>query len=290
MLVSTTNAHFSAHYDSFEATKILVEAGFTALDCSMMDMKLFPFTDDYKETAKAMRAYAEEHGVRFNQSHAPFGSYEQHINEILPNIERAFEASALLGIGAMVIHPTQRTGYYGREEAIYKENVEIYRSLAPLAKKYGVKIAIENMWSRDPMLGRVCDAICADPRELARMYDELADPEAFTICLDLGHVALCGRRPEDAIRIIGGQRLGALHVHDVVDNKDLHVISGLGIIKWDEVCRALAEIDYSGELTLEADDTYNYFEEAMWRPTARFMAERAKSLANKIEEYKAEKI
>ena len=290
MLISTQNDHLSAKYGALEATKILIDAGFTALDCSMMGMDRFPFTDDYKETAKAMREYADRHGVSFNQAHAPFGKseYNEYVNEIVPKFERVFETAAILGVRNLVVHPTQKFAYYGHEEEIFRSNVDLYRSLAPMAKKYGVKIAIENMWMRDPMLSRICDAICADPRELARMYDELNDPEVFTICLDLGHVALCGRRPEDAIRIIGS-RLGALHVHDVVENRDMHTIPGLGIINWDKVARALAEVDYCGEITLEADQFYNNFTDDVIPAAAAILAATAKSIADRVEAYKKER-
>ena len=289
MLFSTQNCHILEKIGPIEATKILIDAGFTALDCSMMSLTHFPFaTENYKEIAKEMRAYADAKGVPFNQAHAPFGTYDEYMNLVAPRIERAFETAAILGIKSIVIHPTQPVDYYGNEEKIFNLNLDLYRSLAPLSRKYGVKIAIENMWSRDPMLKRICDAICADPRELARMYDELNDPEVFTICLDLGHVALCGRRPEDAIRIIGS-RLGALHVHDVVENRDMHTIPGLGIINWDKVARALAEVDYCGEITLEADQFYNNFTDDVIPAAAALLAATAKSIADRVEAYKKER-
>ncbi len=39
--------------------------------------------------------------------------------------------------------------------------------------------------------------VLPDVFELVALYETLNDPEAFTICLDIGHVALCGREPWD---------------------------------------------------------------------------------------------
>ena len=67
---------------------------------------------------------------------------------------------------------------------------------------------------------------------------------------------------------------------------DLHLLPGLGKIKWDEVCRALGEIDYKGDFTLESDNTFIPFEKEFYPGVARFMAERAKFLAGKVDEYR----
>ena len=56
------------------------------------------------------------------------------------------------------------------------------------------------MWQHNPTSHLIVDDICADPKELADLYDALDDPGHFTVCLDIGHVPLCNREPEDAIR------------------------------------------------------------------------------------------
>ena len=127
-----------------------------------------------------------------------------------------------------------------------------------------------------------------DPNELARMYDTLADPEAFTVCLDLGHVALCRREPEDAIRIIGKERLGALHVHDVDYSSDLHTLPGTSKLKWDKICKALAEVDYQGSFNLEADNFFVGFPKCHYETVAKFMADTCKMFVNQIELIKKE--
>ena len=167
-------------------------------------------------------------------------------------------------------------------------NMEFYTGLAPLAKENGIKIAIENMWQRNPQSKYVCDDVCADPVELARYYDTLNDPEAFTVCLDLGHVAICGREPEDAIRTLGS-RIGALHVHDVDYISDLHTLPGIGKVNWKEVCRALADVDYKGEITLEADYFMKNMDDELIPMAERMLEVSARHLAEQVEAFKAEK-
>ena len=267
---------------------MLIEAGYPAIDVSMFKTDEPPFTDDYKEVAERLLAKANAKGVKFIQAHAPFGGgFEKYTTVLVPLMPRVFEFCSLLGIRDVVVHPIQDGRYYKREEELFERNVEFYKSLAPIAKQYGVKIAIENMWQRHPITKNICDDVLAPPEELARMYDVLNDPETFTVCLDLGHVALCGREPEDAIRTIGKDRLGALHVHDVDYASDLHTLPGIGKINWTKVCEALAEIDYEGSFNLEADNFFLGFLPEHHAMCAKFMADTTRVFAEKIDELRA---
>ena len=284
-MIVSTQTHFLADTYGLEASiEMLADAGFEGLDLSMFSLSTPIFGDDYKAYAEKIRAIADRRGVKFVQAHAPFGGgYEKYMADKVPLLPRAMEFSAMLGISNIVIHPIQKGIYYGNEKTLFDMNVEFYRSLAPHAKKYGIKIAIENMWQRHPVTKHICDDVLADPKELAAMYDALNDPEAFTVCLDLGHVALCQREPEDAIRTIGS-RIGCLHIHDVDYIDDLHTLPGVGKIKWNKVCDALAEIGYKGCYNLEAD---NFFRgdilpehHAM---AAKYMYDSSRVFANRIE-------
>lgn len=289
MLVSTSTRYLVKKYGVIDGVKMYIDAGYAALDFSMTDTALPLYGDGYKELAAELVALANESGVIFNQSHAPFiGKTEVYENEYLPLMPRAFEFSSLLGIRNVVVHPRKCGRHYGNEDELFKKNVEMYTSLKPFAKKFGVRIAIENMWQRHPVTGRICDDVCAPPEELARIYDTLDDPEVFTVCLDTGHAALCGREPEDMIRYLG-KRISCLHVHDVDYKDDLHTLPGAGKINWAGVCRALADIDYDGDLTLEANNFHLGFLPEMEAAVTKFMADTAKSLAAKIEFYKKQK-
>ena len=290
MIYSTTLDVLATNFGREKGIEIIADAGFPAIDFSMFRDLDFAFADDWKETTLKFKNIANSRGVIFNQAHAPFGGgWEKYTKETAPKFPRLFEVCALLGIKNVIVHPVQKVPYLGREEEMFEINMEFYSSLAPYAKDCGIKIAIENMWQNRPVTNYICDCVCADPRELNRYYDSLNDPEAFTVCLDLGHVALCGREPQDAIRTIGHDRLGCLHVHDVDYVHDLHTLPGCARINWDAVCHALADIDYKGDFTLESDNFLNKYD-VEFRPTAtKFMAEVCKHLTDKIEKYKAEK-
>lgn len=290
MIYSTTLDVLATNFGREKGIDIIADAGFPAIDFSLFRDLDEVLGDNWKEYAKIMKDKADSRGVIFNQSHAPFGGgFEKYTKETAPTFPRIFDFVAALGVKQIIVHPIQKIPYLGREEEMFELNMEFYSSLAPHAKNSGVKIAIENMWQNRPVTGYICDDVCADPRELNRYYDTLNDPEAFTVCIDLGHVALCGREPQDAIRTIGHDRLGALHVHDVDYVHDLHTLPGSAKINWDAVCHALADIDYKGDFTLESDNFLNKYD-IEFRPTAsRFMADVCKYLTDKIERYKSEK-
>lgn len=297
MLYSTQTLELARTFGIHTAIDILADAGFSTLDLSL-DGELAKILDgDYISAANEIKAHADSRGVKFIQAHAPFGGgYDYYLGTTVPKFPAMFEVCKILGIKYVVIHPLQTGRYYGNEEKLFEMNLKFYSALKPLAKASGVKIAIENMWQSHPITKRICDDVLAPPEELCRMYDALSDPEAFTVCLDLGHVALCGREPENAIRIIGRERLGTLHVHDVDYISDLHTLPGCGKINWDNVCRALGEIGYTGSINLEADGFFRglstgnergFFPE-VYGEASRFMAAVAKSLAEKVDLYRAE--
>ena len=271
-----------------EAVKMCIDAGFPALDLGFMEYS-YAMADDYKKTAKELKALVDSHGVVFNQAHAPFGGgFEKYSTETFKDLPRVLEFAGLIGVKNIVVHPLQKIRYYGREEEMFELNMDFYSKLAPYAKNAGVKIGIENMWQQHPVTGRIVDDIGADPHELVRYYDTLNDPDAFTVCLDTGHVALSGREAEDSVRVIGHDRLGALHVHDVDYVDDLHTLPGFGKMNWDNICRALGEIDYIGDFTLEIKIGKQYPKEFL--PTVlKFAADTAKFYSETVDKYRIKK-
>ena len=266
---------------------MLMDAGFPALDLSFTRNYEYVMNDDYKATAKRIRELVNSRCAVFNQAHAPFGGgYAVYTEKTIPKLPRIIEFAGLVGVKNIIVHPIIEKRHYGYEKEHFEMNMEFYSSLAPYAKDAGVKIAIENMWDSHPVTKHICDSVCSDPHELARYYDELSDSEAFTVCLDIGHVALCGREPEDAIRIIGGARLGAIHAHDVNYREDLHTLPGVSRLNWNAICYALAEIGYMGDFTLECEGFPRNFDTEYLPTVLRFMADTARYYANKTESYK----
>lgn len=75
-------------------------------------------------------------------------------------------------------------------------------------------------------------------------------------CLDVGHANLVDADVPNFIRTLG-DKLKALHIHDAGHNCDFHLapytINGEGF--WNPIMKALADINYDGELTFEADSS-----------------------------------
>ena len=92
----------------FKGIEMFIDAGFPALDLSFFEYA-FAVADDYKTTAKKLKALTDSRGVIFNQAHAPFGGgFDKYTNETVQNFPRIFEFSGLIGVKNIVVHPLQR--------------------------------------------------------------------------------------------------------------------------------------------------------------------------------------
>lgn len=285
MLISTQTHEMAKSFGIEGGVAHLLNSGFDALDFSFFGALVPPCEGkDGIALAKKLRKMADGRGVIFNQAHAPFGGgFENYTTNLVPKFPDIFEFASILGVRQIVVHPIQDGVYYGRSEELFERNMDFYTSLVPLSERTGVKICIENMWQTHRIKKVIVDDVCADPHELCRYYDSLNDPKHFTVCLDIGHVALCGREPEDAVKIIGHDRLGALHVHDVDYVSDLHTLPGTARVNHYAVAKALGEIDYKGEYTLEADNFLIGFCDAYKPEASKFMAATARHFANIVD-------
>ncbi len=289
MIHSTQTLYLEKKYGLLKAVELLNEGGWKNIDVTCTLDNNFYYTDEYLNFANRLNKYAANNGISFIQAHAPFGrstwDYDKMKEEILWKFPRMFEFLGALGVENVVVHPIHCMRHYGNVELLYQMNMEFYTSLVPYAKSSGVNIALENMWHYHPVAGYICDSVCSDPKELARYYDTLKHHGVFTVCLDLGHVALTGREPEQVIRELGNERIGCIHAHDVDYKSDLHTLPGASKLNWEEITRALGEINYQGSFNLEADSFYEGFPEQMELDVIRFMEKTARTLAAKVDGY-----
>lgn len=298
MLLSTQTDVIFSVYGEEEGVKILADAGYDAIDYSMfyLSSDQHPLvTGDVEAHAAALRKTAEAAGIRFNQAHAPFPCWrygDDAYNAKMPDrIIRSVKMAGILGAKAIVVHPiayTQGFQVPGEDAAEAEKrqmefNLNYYRSLEPIAKEYGVKVALENMWGHDRRRNYITPNVCSFAVDLARYFDAL-NSDAFTVCLDLGHCGLVGEEPDAAIRILGN-RLGALHVHDNNYREDSHTIPyAFGCsMNWDAITKALGEINYQGDFTFEADNFLARFGRDALPAATTFMAQLGRTLCAKIE-------
>ena len=234
MKTCTQTAALQQHFGVEGAIRQIAASGFDHYDVTMTFLKdddnVFNSPEWRTETEK-LRRVAEECGITCHQAHAPFPSSKaeteenRHYNEVIfDRIVRSMEIAALLGARQIVIHPKHHVNYYANREALTELNLAFYRDLLPYAKRFGIRVAVENMFQRDMVRGNVIvESTCADPREFCAYLDAL-DPEWFVGCLDIGHVGLVSRSAPDVIRALGHDRIHALHVHDNDFVNDLHTL------------------------------------------------------------------
>lgn len=297
----STNTGFSPRLSTLaEAIPLIRSAGFDCFDLSLCDMMSDdnPFNSPEGLTyARELRKIADDCGIPCNQAHSVYPTSNkndtpEHIlaNEKLPGrIRRSLEIAAIVGAKTIVVHPNQHLHWNAHADELREINRAFYTSLLPACREYGIRVAVENMWQRNHYGNTIVDSTCSTAREFVS-YMEMLDPEWFVACLDIGHCTLTDHAPEELIRALGHKHLHALHVHDNDGLGDLHTLPfhpKHAKVDWAAVTDALAEIDYDGELTLEADYFHNNIPRELLPATLRYMAEVARYLANEIDRKKA---
>lgn len=269
-----------------KAVELIAQAGFDAVDLSMFEdeSNAWIYAKGFEKRAEKLVQIAKDHGVYFNQAHAPFPSYrvgdEEYNQKIRPMLIRSIELAGLLGVKNIIVHPV----FFPKNKK--QNNLKMYNELLPTAKKAGVKIALENMWGRDPRMKTIVPNVCSTAKELAQYVDAL-DPEWFTVCLDIGHIGLVREYEAPFIRYLGAERLTCVHIHDNNYLDDQHTSPFMGKLPWGEITKAFAEIGYKGDLTLESDNFLKRMPASMYPAGLKFMEAAGRELIRMIEEAKA---
>lgn len=230
--------------------RAIAAAGFDCVDYSFFYTEKNPeiLGEDFRSHAEKTRLLLDDLGLACGQTHAPYEfSFCNDMRESDPRfleIVRSMESSAILGAPYVVVHTVLSPVYVDMPEY----NVRFFRSLEPYCRKYGVRIAIENIFDRSPTgacMGRFCR-----PEEMKALLDRL-NPECFAMCLDTGHATITGVDPSMLLRRIGSDRVRVLHVQDTCLLDDDHMLPLLGDQPWDSFCQAMAETGYQGDFSLE---------------------------------------
>ena len=260
MKVSTEISSIAGRVGREKAIEYVAKAGFDAYDLSMSkmityttDWELIANQDDilagpqYLKHVRHLKRVADDNGIPCNQSHAPFP-----VNNPIAHgfLKRAIECTAEVGGEICVIHPDNTVGP--------EKNAEMYIELLPFAKEHGVKIATENMWNWNREENHAAPAACSDHDNFLQHMLAVND-DYFVACVDIGHAEMFGLNTSAAqmIRTLG-HYVQALHIHDIDKHDDNHQIPFSLNVDFDEVVRALKDINYSGYFTLEA---VNYIRE-----------------------------
>lgn len=238
-----------------KAVELIAKAGFDAWDFSLFSMCAY----DWKtrsvlpskhplagskavDFAKKLKKIGLDNGIVCNQSHAPFPTGCQGVRD---KLQLAIECTAEAGGKICVIHPDNDKDVQG--------NAEMYLQLLPFAKSCGVKIATENMWGWDNEKNQAAPAVCSSPQSFLEHLNAVNDDD-FVACLDVGHAEMKGLNTNsvEMIRALS-DKLQALHLHDNDLWHDSHQIPFSMHMDFDGIVKALKEIGYCGDFTLEAD-------------------------------------
>lgn len=227
----------------YERFKLAVEVGFQGLEAQTV-------TDP--QVAEEIRDAAHKAGLRIhsvmNMDHwkYPLSSADPEVvKRSMQGMETSLRNAKLWGADAVLLVPAvvnPETSY----SAAYVRSQKQIRELIPLAQELGVMIAVEEVWNK----------FLLSPLEFARYVDDFDSPWVKAYC-DVGNVVLYGY-PQDWIRTLG-KRIVKFHLKDFhFDNKKF-VNLREGSIDWPEVRKAIAEIGFSGFLTVElagGDEVY----------------------------------
>lgn len=279
MLLSTNLHKFHGAFGLTKTIDILAEAGFQGVDFNT-DLEEYHTDAHSPEFYQQIREYANDKGIGFYQTHAPFltgfpdmAVREQHFDKVVKGLYH----SSLLGAQMVTVHPCKFLDANGvwDNNAIMEYNLNYYKRLIPYAEEYGVKIAIENIHSH----------ITKTPEVLMELLDVL-DNDVFTICYDVGHDQIAGNDPAETIRAIG-HKIGCTHIHDNNGVHDLHTLPYYGVIDWEKVAKAFAQSGYTGNLNYEAAGFVSKVPAELLTEGAKYMASVGKYLIGRFHHYQS---
>ena len=257
--------------------------GYTKLDlnlCSMGRGESEFNTDNWRTLAIEARNEADKLGVSFCQGHLPFRSekFDSNNNNMVNKLEqdtlRAIEVSAIMGVPWTVVHPVHNDSYPAEayEEQI-EENKKTYQKVVELAGSRNVGLAFENVSDF-----RFKRRFASTANELIALIEDYSST-GIMACWDFGHANLTyGPQQTYAIKRIG-KYLRALHFADNFGERDDHVAPFLGQIKWEEIMKALHDVDYKGAIVLEVMQNNN-MPDSLKNASMNFLTEICKYLSD----------
>jgi sugar phosphate isomerase/epimerase len=267
MLISTNTGLRSARIGKPrikmpEAIQSLAKAGFEAVDvnfyCTTVQEPLEhePVLDgDWKSNLHELMEQIRGNNLKISSSHTAFHKY---LDKNDPEYEwynkariLSIEASAYIRAGWAVIHPF--TDENGTDT---KRTIEELKPCAEAAAKWGVGLAVENMFSTD-----------------AAQLCEIADALDIGVCWDTGHANIKKLDQAAEIRMLG-DRLKVLHLHDNYGDSDQHNAPLFGTVQWQQIMKALRDTGFSGDFNYEIN--VKRFPEEVWFGIAGYLVEFAK--------------
>jgi len=204
--------------------------------------------NDYR--VNLIRRVVEERGLSLS-IHAPFADVNiASISPIMRNsalrrLKKSMKFSARLNPTVWVFHSGVRSPISGMLSNIdWKLNLNSIRELLHEAKKYDLKIAIENFPESSAFLVRGVE-------DFEKLYEDLdLDGSSLGIAFDVGHANIGGYIDEFMEKF--GDRIVHVHIHDNDGKMDSHLGIGSGSINWIRVVDSLKKMNYRSVLVIES--------------------------------------
>ena len=193
-----------------------------------------------EETGRKFREFIESENFTVKQGHLWLSCKLVSEQGDLDKLCRWIELYEAIGIENAVLHCDPVSG---NEALTDKErldlNIEKLKLLEQFTKGMRIRICLENL-----------TRIVRNADDLLYVLSKLS-PERYGICLDTGHLNLCGGDQREFI-LKAGKHLTALHIADNEGERDQHMMPfGKGNVDFGAVVKALKEIGYSGMFNYE---------------------------------------
>jgi sugar phosphate isomerase/epimerase len=251
MKLSVELCTLSERFGDLKAIEIAKKVGFDAIDYSyyIHTQNAEILGDSYREYAQRLRSKLDECGICCNQAHAPFKIRYENKFDVSDQeylwLVRSIESAAILGAETIVVHVLDVPKGVDFEDF----NVRYYQGLIPYCEKFGIRVAVENLFHHDRKRKCIVGNV-GTPAELNRMVAKIDSPWVVA-CVDIGHASVTGFEPEEFIEGMNPNILKCLHVQDTDYLEDRHILPYTGSLNWANIMQSLKAIGYTGDLTFE---------------------------------------
>ena len=288
MKLSIHTDRLCRRFGALSAVKMIAAAGFEAADYSMYYDDNAVFGMGGRILADELKRVALSYGLVFNQAHAPFSSFsigEDFENrKIYEKIRESIIIASHIGAPTVVVHPAEICPRLSDDDR-FEMNMELFSRLCTVGRDYGVKIAIENIWSRHPDdEDRLVGGVCSDAPELIRYADALSSYGAV-ICFDSGHAGIVGESAAGMVMALG-ERIKHIHLHDNDFVTDRHTLPYLENTNFNSLTKALGRVGYSGDVTLESDGFFKTMPDSLVPSALLFSRSVASHIRDEITKHK----
>ena len=292
---------FGGDQHAEKAFSFIRQCGFEAVDyhfegvythASITEGKMSPLFDlPYDELINhylPIKQALSRHGLSVSQAHCISPSYitdNARMNEYLCCvIVKLLQICRYLECPALVFHPNRKMSK--------DENIVFLKKFAPAAVENGVKICIENMFSRNAS-GNLPFYDAKTTCDIIDRLNDSVDQEVFGACYDVGHANVTGKSIYDDICTLG-KRLVCVHIHDndgihdqhLIPFTQKHSIERTNTTDWAGLCNGLAEINYTGPINFEVHLALRDTPQELMGDMLRFSASVGKYFRSSIEELK----